>query len=795
MNTKILETLEFDEIKNRLDSFLVTAKGKEKLNSLIPADNKEDVAILLDQTSDALLIDRRRGGLPIRKTNDLTEIFKRLKLKAVLGTSELADLKSSLQSGQAISDFIATIKDEIWSENLRQILFIINRLTDFSVLAKRLAVTVDDQGMILDTASEKLAHIRKNISTTQNNVRTLLVKMTKGHDAKYLSEPIISTRDGILVLPVKSENRKHFGGVVHDQSQSGLTLYIEPQAAVDLNNHLHELEMAQIREINSILIDISQQLFPFYEQLKLNDDLIGELDLIQAKAKLANSMNAIKPHLNDEKVIDLKNARHPLLASDSVANDIQLGRDHISLIITGPNTGGKTVLIKTLGLELLMAQTGIFITAGSDSSIYVFNNIFADIGDEQSLEQSLSTFSSHMENIKNILQQADRNSLVLLDELGAGTDPGEGAALAMAIVESLSKRTILNLITTHYPELKVFADQKDFAINASMEFDPRTFSPTYRLLLGVPGQSNAIAISRRLGFNEDILRLAESYVDPQNQELNNLIKGLVAQRRDLSKEENELRNQLSRAEQERKQLNQQLNEFEQNKAKAIMDAKNKANHIVSSVRQESKQLLDQIRRERLKAGSSTGKNEQQLKKIADQIDDLHQDTSLEKNRVLKRAKSAKQFRVGEEVMVSSYHQSGTIIDKISNHEWQVQLGILKMNVDENDLEKLSTAQEKKINEPVHRVKNTRVFKTASKNISGHIDLRGERYEQAMIDLDRYIDQAMLNNIDTIEIIHGKGTGALRKGVTQMLRSDRRIKHYQFANPNGAGDGATIVELN
>ncbi len=615
MNTKILETLEFDEIKNRLDSFLVTAKGKEKLNSLIPADNKEDVAILLDQTSDALLIDRRRGGLPIRKTNDLTEIFKRLKLKAVLGTSELADLKSSLQSGQEISDFIATIKDEIWSENLRQILFIINRLTDFSVLAKRLALTVDDQGTVLDTASEELAHIRKNISTTQNNVRTLLVKMTKGHDAKYLSEPIISTRDGILVLPVKSENRKHFGGVVHDQSQSGLTLYIEPQATVDLNNHLHELEMAQIREINSILIDISQQLFPFYEQLKLNDDLIGELDLIQAKAKLANSMNAIKPHLNDEKVIDLKNARHPLLASDSVANDIQLGRDHISLIITGPNTGGKTVLIKTLGLELLMAQTGIFITAGSDSSIYVFNNIFADIGDEQSLEQSLSTFSSHMENIKNILQQADRNSLVLLDELGAGTDPGEGAALAMAIVESLSKRTILNLITTHYPELKVFADQKDFAINASMEFDPRTFSPTYRLLLGVPGQSNAIAISRRLGFNEDILRLAESYVDPQNQELNNLIKGLVAQRRDLSKEENELRNQLSRAEQERKQLNQQLNEFEQNKAKEIMDAKNKANHIVSSVRQESKQLLDQIRRERLKAGSSTGKNEQQLKKL------------------------------------------------------------------------------------------------------------------------------------------------------------------------------------
>ncbi|MFT8878538.1 MAG: endonuclease MutS2 [Oenococcus sp.] len=795
MNTKILTTLEFDEIKNRLDSFLVTAKGKEKLAQLLPSGDAQRVSILLGQTDDALLIDRRRGGLPIRATNDLTEIFKRIKLKAVLASSELADLNASLQSSQAVIDFFQTIKDEIWFDNLQQILFLVNRLTDFSQLSQRLDQTIDDQGKMLDTASKKLAHIRKNIQLTETNIRELLLKMTKGNDAKYLSENVITTRDGVLVLPVKAENKKHFGGVVYDQSQSGLTLYIEPEAAVSLNDHLHDLEIDERREINAILIDISQSLFPLYEQLKLNNELIGELDLIQAKARLANTMDAIKPQINSEKEIDLQAARHPLLPSDAVANDIKLGHDFISLIITGPNTGGKTVLMKTLGLLQLMAQSGIFITADKNSSIYVFDNIFADIGDEQSLEQSLSTFSSHMMNIKEIIADSDTDSLVLLDELGAGTDPSEGAALAMAIVENLSERKILNLTTTHYPELKVFADQKPFAVNASMEFDLKTLRPTYRLLIGIPGQSNAITIARRLGVDKRVLERAEAYVDPKDQELNNLIQGLVFQRQDLDQQQEDLQGRLADVNSEKENLDRQSSELEQSKAKLLLDAKNEANHIVASTRSESKKLLDQIRSERLKAGQGSEKNEQELNRIVNQFDKLRQNDSLEKNKVLQKAKRAKQFRIGEDVMVTSYHQPGRITDKVSNHEWQIQMGILKMTVHENDLEKLPESQVEKIakNKPV--MHNTRVVKTASRNVSGHIDLRGERYEQAMMDLDRYIDQAMLNNIDTIEIIHGKGTGALREGVTQMLRSDRRIKHYEFANANGAGDGATIVELN
>lgn len=499
-------------------------------------------------------------------------------------------------------------------ENIHQLIFLINRLTNFSSLSARIDLTVDEQGKVLDTASKKLARIRKNILLTQHNVRTILSNMVKGNDAKYLSEPIISTRDNVLVLPVKSEFRKHFGGVIHDQSQSGLTLYVEPAAVSDLNNHLHDLNLEEVREINTILIDISQQLFPFYEQLRLNDELIGQLDLIQAKAKLANASNAIKPTINHQKIVDLKQARHPLLPKDSVANDIALGDGYLSLIITGPNTGGKTVLMKTLGLLQLMAQAGLFISAEQGSSIYVFNNIFADIGDEQSLEQSLSTFSSHIKNIKTILETADDRSLVLLDELGAGTDPSEGAALAMAIVEALSEHGILNLTTTHYPELKVFADQKDFAINASMEFDLQTLQPTYRLLLGIPGQSNAIAISRRLGIQAAVLQQAESYVDPKNQELNNLIQGLVAQRQDLADKQDLLQHKLSTVDDQKNQLDQQLADLDQEKAKTIMAAKNEANHIVSSVRQESKQLLDQIRQQRLLAGSTAGKNEQELKK-------------------------------------------------------------------------------------------------------------------------------------------------------------------------------------
>ncbi|QAS69931.1 endonuclease MutS2 [Oenococcus sicerae] len=795
MNKKILTTLEFDSIKEELAQYLTTAQGVYLLSLLLPKTDAEDVQQLLDQTNDALIIDRYRGGLPIQKTNNLTEIFKRLKLKAVLGSSELADLSASLRSSQAIIDFLQTIKDEIWFENIHQLIFLINRLTNFSSLSARIDLTVDEQGKVLDTASKKLARIRKNILLTQHNVRTILSNMVKGNDAKYLSEPIISTRDNVLVLPVKSEFRKHFGGVIHDQSQSGLTLYVEPTAVSDLNNHLHDLNLEEVREINAILIDISQQLFPFYEQLRLNDELIGQLDLIQAKAKLANASNAIKPTINHQKIVDLKQARHPLLPKDSVANDIALGDGYLSLIITGPNTGGKTVLMKTLGLLQLMAQAGLFISAEQGSSIYIFNNIFADIGDEQSLEQSLSTFSSHIKNIKTILETADDRSLVLLDELGAGTDPSEGAALAMAIVEALSEHGILNLTTTHYPELKVFADQKGFAINASMEFDLQTLQPTYRLLLGIPGQSNAIAISRRLGIQAAVLQQAESYVDPKNQELNNLIQGLVAQRQDLADKQDLLQHKLSTVDDQKNQLDQQLADLDQEKAKTIMAAKNEANHIVSSVRQESKQLLDQIRQQRLLAGSTAGKNEQELKKIADQIDELRQDSSLEKNKVLKKARSDKQFKIGDDVMVTAYHQVGTIIDKISNQDWQVQLGILKMNVNGRDLEKVSADQQKKLDAPVRKNSSTSVVKTASRNVSGHLDLRGERYEQAMMDLDRYIDQAMLNNIDTIEIIHGKGTGALRQGVSQMLRSDRRIKHYEFANPNGAGDGATIVELN
>lgn len=794
MNKKILKTLEFDQIKEQLALFLVTAQGKHKLDILEPSSDRQKVSILLDQTDQALLITRRRGGIPLEPVDDLNEIFKRIKIKATLSSTELAALEKSIRSGKKILDFFKSLEDEAWYDNIKQLLFVVDRLTDFSRLDDLLSKTVDDRGSVLDTASVQLGHIRKNKLTTENQVRSKLSAILKSSQSKYLSEKIISSRDGVLVVAVKSEFRKRFGGVIHDQSQSGLTLFTEPESVTGLNEHLHELGVQEKNEINRILAEISKSLFPYFEQLRLNDQLIGELDLIQAKARLAEQMNANKPVVSDKKIVSLINARHPVLGADAVANDIALGDGYSALIITGPNTGGKTVLMKTLGLLSLMAQSGIFITADPDSEIFVFDDIFADIGDEQSLEQSLSTFSSHMDNIKSIVENADENSLVLLDELGAGTDPGEGSALAMAIIEYFSEHKVLNLTTTHYPELKIFADQNDFAINASMEFDVKSLRPTYKLLMGIPGQSNALTISRRLGLRKEILDKAESYVDPQDQKLNELIKGLVSQRADLSAKQVSLKNSLDQAKKKNQQLELQLASIDKQANEKILEAKNEANRIIAKTKDESKKIIDQIRRERLQNGRRGGKNEQELQRLAHGLDKLRQDGSLEKNKVLKKAKYNKALKIGQDVMVTPYHQVGTIIDKISNNQWQVQLGILKVNVDQDQLERISDAESKKIHQQTQTKASTRVVKNSSKSVSGHIDLRGERYEQAMIDLDRYLDQAVLNNLGTIEIIHGKGSGALRQGVTQMLHSDRRVKSHQFANPNGAGDGATIVEL-
>ncbi len=800
MNNKILKTLEFSVIKKSLKIFLFTAMGNKELVKLTPSVNLKKVKILLEQTDEALLILRNKGEIPIKRVTDLSNIFKRLKIKASLSATELVSLKKLIVSSQLIINFFANLKEEAWFNNLKDLISITQNLTNFSVILSQLEKVVDDRGKILDSASKKLEKLRNNEAEIKKKIRTILTSYIKGPENKYLSEKVISTRNGVLVLPVKADFKKHFGGVVHDQSQTGLTLYIEPKQVTSLNETIHKLLREEKNEINSILYKETNKLFPYFKSLKINNKLVGKFDLIQAKAKLARKMDANKPFINKEKQISLKKAYHPILGKGSVANDIKLGKKFTSLIITGPNTGGKTVLMETVGLLQIMAQSGLFITAKEGSYIHVFDNIFADIGDEQSLEQSLSTFSSHLKNIKSITEKANSNSLVLLDEIGAGTDPKEGAALAMATVNFLSQKGILNIITTHYPELKVFADHSNFALNASMEFDSHTLKPTYHLLLGIPGQSNGLTIADKLGINKKILQDASHYLSHKEQNVNDMIKDLVHRRQNLNEKQHYLSEQIEKVKNKKEKLNSNLANLSQEKEDQISKAKKKANQIVSVAKGKSKSLVNDIRKERLKVGSigKKGKNEQELQETVRKFDQLKQKRNLKNNKVLKKARKKKAFRVGDDVLVTTYNQIGTLIEKISNNQWEVQLGILKMKVPENILEKVPQKQEEKLQKRKKLVNvniQPRIIKTSSNNISGHIDLRGERYEQAMNDLDRYLDQAVLNNLSTIEVIHGKGTGALRKGVTKMLRSDRRVKSYQFANPNEAGDGATIVKLN
>ena len=642
--------------------------------------------------------------------------------------------------------------------------------------------------------------MRDRINGTEQAVKNRMQAYTRGKTAQYLSDPIVTIRSDRYVLPVKAEYRSQFGGVVHDQSQTGQTLYVEPQAVVTLNNKLSELRVQEQAEEQRVLQELSATLAPHTEEIANNVMILGHFDFVNAKARLAARLDAMQPMVNTENKVDLQQAWHPLLDKDlAVANDIALGDGYKAIIITGPNTGGKTITIKTLGILQLMAQSGLFITTKRPSTVGVFHEIFADIGDEQSIEQSLSTFSSHMANIVSMIDRIDDKTLVIFDELGAGTDPAEGAALAIAILDKVASLGAFVIATTHYPELKLYGYNRPETLNASMVFDVSTLKPTYQFLMGVPGQSNALAIAKRLGFGDDVIGAATALTSDADQDLNQMIADLVAQRDAVKQHDVALSEQLKATEKQSEALSEQQRQLEKERAKIVLDAKNEANHIVAATKKQAEQMISEIRKARLNAGQSAGElSEQDLQAKKRQLDGLRQNSSLEKNKILQKAKRAKQLVAGDEITVQSYGQQGTLIKQHSNGQWEVEMGILKMLVDEDDIvktEATAKAQQSKAKQKQQKIVKTKTASgSARATAKSRLDLRGVRYEAALAELDRYLDTAVLANLGTVEIIHGKGTGALRQGVTEFLRSDRRVKAYHFANANAGGDGATIAEL-
>ncbi|KRM88906.1 endonuclease MutS2 [Liquorilactobacillus vini] len=783
MNTKVLTTLEYDKIKQQVAQYLVTPAGKKLLANLYPSSNYQQVQLDLNRTQDAADILRLKGGIPLPKLADVHLQLKRLKINAALNGKELAEIAKVLRSAAEVKSFFSQLAIE--EVNLHSLNALANQLQVFPQLTKQLLRSLEEDGHLSDDASVKLAAIRRSMSQLRLQLRSQLNALIRGKSAKYLTEPVITIRDDRYVIPVKQEYRGHFGGVVHDQSASGQTLFVEPAAALDLNNRLRQRQANEREEIQRILTALSASLAPYVKEIAANAALLGEFDFANAKAKYAQQLKATYPRLSVDNQVYLRQAWHPLLNEKKVVrNDIMLGQDYQTMVITGPNTGGKTITLKTLGLIQLMGQSGLFIPAFEDSQIGVFKEIFADIGDEQSIEQNLSTFSAHLTNIVEILNNCDQSSLVLLDELGAGTDPQEGAALAVAILDALAALGSYVVATTHYPELKAYGYERLSTINASMEFDSQTLQPTYRLLIGIPGQSNAFAISQRLGLSAEIIAAARQLTSNQSQDLNQMIQDLVRKRQQAEEERARLAKYLTEGQELHHDLQVAFNKFEKQKAHLLEQAKLHANQIIDQASQRSDELISELRQMKLNANASV--KEDQLITAKTKMNELHQPL-LSKNRVLRKVKLNQQLKPGDDVLVKPYDQQGTLLEKTGKHEWEVQLGSLKMKIAEGNLEKIKIKPEKV------RIRSS--FKSSSQvHVSPVLDLRGQRYETAMTMVDRYLDSALLAGYASVTIIHGKGTGALREGIRQYLQTNRRVKSFGFAPANAGGDGATIVEL-
>ena len=783
MNDKILETLEFAKITEQLQQMAITTPAKMAAKSLVPSDDFAQVKLALKQTLAGAEILRIKGQLPLTDFADVEPSIKRLRIKANLNAKELGNLLLVLALANEINDFFS--EDDKEKLNLAAIDSILAKLDVPQSLFKQLSRSLDFDGEVLDTASAELSHLRREIKNNDAEIKDKMDSYTKGNSSKYLSEQIVTIRDDRYVIPVKQEYRNKFGGVVHDQSASGQTLFIEPSAVLNLNNRQQNLLAQERREVRRILRNLSDLVRPEVDSIDAIATSLVELDFIQAKAKLAHVMKATEPKLTHNQSLLFLQARHPLIDPKKVvANDIRLGEDYDTILITGPNTGGKTITLKTVGILQLMVQSGLFIPVAEGSKAGVFKDICADIGDEQSIEQSLSTFSSHINGIVKIMKSVNAETLVLIDEIGAGTDPEEGASLAISILDFLRQKKAKIIVTTHYPELKLYGYNRERTTNASMEFDLKTLSPTYRLQIGIPGHSNAFAIARRLGMREDVVKKAQELMSDENVDINQMITELTKQTKAASDARSHLTTSLDRAKKLEIKLQQALDWYNQRVQKQLEFAQERANEVVTKSRKKADKIIEQLEQQKGKV------KQNEIIAAKGEFNQLErQNENLAHNRVLQREKRRHHVNVGDKVKVLSYGQTGTITQKLSEHEYEVQMGIIKVKVSDRDIEKIGSPKESQSTKQVRAISASR-----RNNVRSELDLRGQRYDEAMTNLDRYIDSVLLAGLDVVTIIHGIGTGAIRKGVWKYLKSSKHVKSFNYAPANEGGNGATIVHL-
>lgn len=791
MNQKVLKTLEYNKIIDLLTEKADSEPGKKLCRELTPSTDLARIRQMQQETGDALKRLFQKGGTSFGNNANLGFSIKSLDIGSTLSISELLKIASFLDNVSRIKAYGRKEREDTPEDSLDPYF---EQLTPLTRIADEINRCILSEEEIADDASPRLKSIRRSMILTNEKIHSQLVSMLNGPYRTYLQDAVITTRNNRYCIPVKSEYKTQVNGLVHDQSATGSTFFIEPAAVVSLNNELKELDLQEQEEINIILATLSAQAGEHTEELADNQKIMTALDFIFAKAELAMEMNGTEPLFNTDHQINIRKGRHPLLDKKKVVPiDINLGKDFDLLIITGPNTGGKTVSLKTVGLFTLMGQAGLHIPALDRSELSVFTEVYADIGDEQSIEQSLSTFSSHMKSIVHILNHADVDSLCLFDELGAGTDPTEGAALAIAILNFLHDRGIRTMATTHYSELKIYALSTDFVENACCEFSVETLQPTYRLLIGIPGKSNAFAISSKLGLSDDIISAAKEQIGKEEKSFEDVIADLEQSRVTIEKEQREIAEYKERIRTLQDQLEKKNEKIDQAKDKILREANEKAREIL----QEAKEVADETIRDFNKAGANTDIRELEKKrqKVRDKISEKNEKLSLKNNSGQKQADKKtldpKKLKKGDSVKIVSMGLKGTV-NTLPDGKGNlfVQCGIMRTQTNIRDLVLI---EENTISSPAMQRSNTSKIKMSkSFSISTEINLLGKTVDEAIAELDKYLDDAYLAHLPSVRVVHGKGTGALRNAVHNHLKRLKYVKEYRLGEYGEGDAGVTIV---
>jgi len=782
------DKLEFNKILEILSKFTKTYTGKKLINELTPSFDAIEVANLQLQTSQAVDMINKYGNPPIGEFNDVSLHLKKLSGDSILSTKEILDLACILRMSKELSNFFNEVSENInYDFNILKPFF--NNLYINIDLEKEIFSKIIDENTIDDNASEALYSIRKSKKALEQKIKDKLNHFIHSPSySKYLMEPIVTIRDNRYVIPVKDEYRSNISGFVHDISSSGSTIFIEPTSVFDMNNEINTLKIKESIEIEKILNLLTSKLSAYTIELENDVRLLGMIDLIFAKANYGVSINGISPRINDKKEFNLIKARHPLIDKTQVVPiDISLGNTYTTLVITGPNTGGKTVALKTVGLLHLMAYIGLMIPAHENSSIYVFDNIFADIGDEQSIAESLSTFSSHMKNIIKITNTATCQSLILVDELGSGTDPVEGSSLAVSILEFFNNLGSLCISTTHYQEIKNYALTHEKYMNASAEFDIENLKPTYNIILGIPGKSNAFAISEKLGLNKKILDRANSLIDSTEVKIEDVLKNIYDNQKQIEIEKNKIETNSKEIENLKRELQKDNTEAQNREKEIIENAKIEARDILLKAKDDATRIIREMNNIQESNSSDTIKNLNNLRNnLNDSIRNLN---SFEKEKTNNGTLTSNDLPKGTKVIVTNLNQKGIIIGQVKNNKIQVLVGSTKLNVDISNLDLDNTKSEEK-----KFTSTSSTSKLKQKNISNEINVIGLNVYEAIPIVDKYLDDCYLTSLETLRIIHGKGTGKLRQGIHTFLKKHSHVKSFRLGTFGEGEIGVTVVEL-